>query len=577
MVGATWAIVTPPMRTPDEPQHLNSIMRLVVVDWFGEPDGENPHLTSPWPAPMTARMVDGSYQVAIESGLTTQGRLFTSGERTVLPHRDEEVAAGYQRFTSADIPQAPDRSVIDWRGPWIIQDWQGKNESYEGVDYDDRVWRPESIDQMTQHPPLYYATLAVVGKALNVSEWDWGSLLISFRLATVLLTLPLVPMVADTARMLVARATRRRTELEGERTGSTTAVMGSTIGPPERAGIVAGLMVFMIPQASHILSGLTNDALLVSLAAATIWGVTRVMTGHGTRWTPIWTGLWLGLALLTKGFALALVPIVVVGMLVRSRRAPWDQATSQNRLKALIGAIATATIVGGWWWARNLLIYGTVQPGGMPLQHNLWSGEPNPDVSYFLSMGIGDLTTSFWAKFGWLEISISQLAAYILSGFVVALIVVALVIYPQNWREHLTLLILPLGIIVIVFKGSWDTYMVGGYISGMQGRYFFSALAVILSLCALALVKLVRRSWITNAALIVAVLAQLAGLTYAWRGFWWQPSEGLDFAVGRWRALTEGSTFTMVACVFAGALAVAWAAIEILRFSRYDKRHPIVR
>gem|GEM_PF-5418655 len=268
---------------------------------------------------------------------------------------------------------------------------------------------------------------------------------------------------------------------------------------------------------------------------------------------------------------------MAAGTLVRSRRAPANQRTIRHRLTAFGFATLVATVVGGWWWVRNLLIYGTVQPGGMPLQQNLWIGDPNPDFSYFFSTGVGDLTTSFWAKFGWLEISISQWAAYVLSGVVFALIVIALALYPRNWREHLTLLILPLGIIVIVFKGSWDTYMVGGYISGMQGRYFFSALAVILSLCALALVKLVRRSWITNAALIIAVLAQLAGLTYAWRGFWWQPSEGLDFAVGRWRALTEGSTFTMVACVFAGALAVAWAAIEILRFSRYDKRHPIVR
>ena len=77
----------------------------------------------------------------------------------------------------------------------------------------------------------------------------------------------------------------------------------------------------------------------------------------------------LGFALLTKGTLLVLVPVVGVAVVVGARRAfawvpPLDWRPTLVRLFAVWGL---AFVIGGWWWAVNILRYGTVQPSGFQL------------------------------------------------------------------------------------------------------------------------------------------------------------------------------------------------------------------
>lgn len=58
----------------------------------------------------------------------------------------------------------------------------------------------EIVDQMTQHPPLFYELQAVAYRAVDASDWPWDRQLLLMRVVSALMTLPLVPSAVYVAR-----------------------------------------------------------------------------------------------------------------------------------------------------------------------------------------------------------------------------------------------------------------------------------------------------------------------------------------------------------------------------------------
>ncbi|CAN5332786.1 hypothetical protein BH20ACT5_BH20ACT5_17260 [soil metagenome] len=462
-----WSVLTPAYRAPDEPQHVSAVVGLV--------EGQG------WPRPGEAVMDQGvlASQTLIGYTVTADQRGFRGGGNT-LPG---------VRSGSADQP--PLYSV------------QEPTPAGERTPYDEL--RAAGLDaqlpnQMTQHPPGYYA---VVAAALSFAgDWRFDRQLALLRLLGVAMVMWLPLLAFLTTRML---------------TGSAT------------LGSAAAFVPLAIPQLAHIGASVNNDALVILLGGVLVTLLAWVLTGGRSLLLLGSIAVVLGLALLSKGSMLAAIPATAAAVVVglhRSRPAgpsrPWLWAGVKGVL-VLSGAFA----VGGWWWALNQLRYGTLQPnayGESPLRDEPLS------LLGFTAGFVERLSLSFWGNFGWLELPLDQAVTTVLS-VVVAPVALAAFADGRTRAPLLVLSVFPVVGVLALFASVYAVHQRNGQFPGMQGRYLFGALVIGTAAVAIGLGVLARRvgldqRWLVPLTAVVAVVVAGYGAVVAFSGFY------LDVGVG---------------------------------------------
>ena len=391
----------------------------------------------------------------------------------------------------------------------------------------------DAVNQMPQHPPLYYGLGAAVLTALPDD--------MPFDRTVAVLRLVDVALVA--AVPLLAWATARR------------------LGCPPAVALTAAVLVLAVPQFTHIGSVVNNDVLLVSLSAVLFLLAARVVTGDLSRRTAVLAGVVTGLALLTKVFAVVLVPWIVVAYLL----APGVRGRWRLVMARLGWVVGLATVIGGWWWVRNVVVHGTVQPG-LRLRAAA-EGGVDADVAFFLGGFFGRLLSSAWGDFGWLEVSIPPAAIAVATGALVAAVVAAFV---RGWgaagRARAALFLFPaVALVGVVASGAWNAYLKTGTPYASQGRYLFPGLVGLMVVAAVGLGHLAagRRRWLPLLAFAGAAAMQVTAVVTIAGRYWAGGS-----IVERGRALLAFSPWPpAVLLVLASVLVVVagWAAVELAR------------
>ncbi|WP_170176958.1 DUF2142 domain-containing protein [Myceligenerans xiligouense] len=516
--AACWAVLTPAFRAPDEVQHLNSALRLAHGGG--------------WPAPGEALVSPGVDAARDEAALDTD----VPGRYIDRTDKDQYV----------DVPPTPDgeRTVV---GPGNAL----ADDVAPGTDTS--TWDVEEIDQMTQHPPLYYAVAAGWLRLTGAADARWDHQLLALRLLDVLLFAP-VPLLAAGATRLV--------------TGSRT------------AALVAAAVPLFLPQLGHIMGSVTNDALVVLTGAGAAYLCARVVTGD-LRWsTAAILGGVVGLGLLTKVMAAFTVPVVVVAYLLvaaRARGAGEDRALGPRRL-ALVGlSLGVAFALGGWWWLRNLMEFGTVQPVGIPERF-----EPVADRGpwYFVSTTVGHLTWSFFGSFGLLDVRVPHVVYWTGAVVLAALCVVALARVPHR-RALAVLLLQPALLWGAVIANAWPRFAETGWVVAVQGRYMFGAIAALAvgvgsGIWVLATLRRHARArradaagaWIVPAVLAGGITVAAVGMEFAFRGFYRGPGEDLGTALARWSGWSPLGGAQLGGWFLVAVLVAAAAVVVGLRYAR---------
>ncbi|WP_424789345.1 DUF2142 domain-containing protein [Pseudactinotalea sp. Z1739] len=475
-VMSAWALVSHAYRTPDEPQHVNSVMRLAHGGG--------------WPPVGDARMSAGMSEAMDQAEYLAR-----------LPGSTRENwGSGYGWFV--DVTPTPDQNRI-------ILD-AGRALDVEGQ---------TRIDQMSQHPPLYYGLLAGGLTAIGMAEDRWDLQLLALRLMSILLTIPVVPLIAGSVRVV---------------TDSQHLALGSATVP------------LFVPQFGFISGSVTNDALMVLTGSIATYASLRVVGGDlRMRWTLL-AGVAVGAGLLTKAFMAFSVPMVLLAYLFsRAEGGQWLRRVGHASL-----AMAVAFAIGGWWWIRNYLLYGQFQPSGMNRQP-IEGGGQQP-IDWYFGRAWDMLTQSFWGRFGWLEVPLPGAFVVGATLLALALITVGLFNARRLWAEVLTIGSFAGGLIVAVAVRGLFNYQRLGQLVGLQGRYFFAAFVALTVLAALGVWGVLRRSersaaFLNPTLVVVGLLVSAYGLYVWFAASYVGPGESQIDAFTRWVQWSPGTTGQLAA------------------------------
>jgi len=181
---------------------------------------------------------------------------------------------------------------------------------------------------------------------------------------------------------------------------------------PARPALALGAAAIQafIPQFLFISSAVSNDSLLAFLAALTLLQLIRMIKEQikneqeGKRpsylsFAHLSLGFTLGLAALTKLSGLALLALsgLVLAWLAWRRRS-WRDLLAGG---LIVGGLAAA--VAGWWYARNLRLYGDLT--GLSAMFQVVGERDDFAASAgALWSELAGLRASFWGLFGWFSI-----------------------------------------------------------------------------------------------------------------------------------------------------------------------------
>ncbi|MBN1259691.1 MAG: glycosyltransferase family 39 protein, partial [Anaerolineae bacterium] len=260
-------------------------------------------------------------------------------------------------------------------------------------------------NQEVAQPPLYYAAAALLSTPFQDNDLDtlfWHNPNFGFQAPGTIpdnknmLIHPQTERWPGTGAALTVRATRLASLLFGLVTVTATwGLAYETFGKRSSAHLAASLVAFH-PQFAFICSVVNNDSAASALATAALWSAARIVRRGLTTRRALASGVLVGLAILTKTSALLLLPVIGVALLI----AGWRETPSIKRWTLAWMAYATVALaVGGWWYGRNLVLYG--DPLGLTSHLNTLWGRPQPISLAELLPEIPLLIRSFWGAYGW--------------------------------------------------------------------------------------------------------------------------------------------------------------------------------
>ncbi|MEP7292309.1 MAG: phospholipid carrier-dependent glycosyltransferase [Chloroflexota bacterium] len=271
-------------------------------------------------------------------------------------------------------------------------------------------------------------------------------------------------------------------------------------GDPHVA-LIAALLVISLPTFISISASINSDNLVTLLHAAGVYLCLKIWHCRWiSRWDIVLISLLLAAVALTKINGLSLFGIVYGWLLlgVFTRRLKWREVA------ALIGiSLVVSALLAGWWYVRNLQLYGDSLALDATLR--IWGRGGAPHVvSLFEAKGIWE---SFWFTLGYFNVRGPDWLYDLYLPTVTILAFLGAVV--TFWRERAQRLHL-LFLLSIVLLAVLSLLVATSRIDVSQGRILFPGMVAFAPLMAVGWTKLLGRKL---GGLIVAPLTVLALIT----------------------------------------------------------------
>ncbi len=167
-----------------------------------------------------------------------------------------------------------------------------------------------------------------------------------------------------------------------------------------RTADLAALLAACLPMHAFLHGALNNDVLAITLSTATLLALVRLLQRERVRTVDgLGLGALLGLGLLTKLTTLYLGGLAAVAFVVVWRR----QRDNRTLVRAALLAAGVTMLISGWWFLRNLQLYGD------PLALSVHDAAilvipPEYRLDYLLGSFLPQVFTSLLGRFGWFSL-----------------------------------------------------------------------------------------------------------------------------------------------------------------------------
>ncbi|MGQ9667734.1 MAG: ArnT family glycosyltransferase [Anaerolineae bacterium] len=262
-------------------------------------------------------------------------------------------------------------------------------------------------------------------------------------------------------------------------------------GEPAVVGLSTAIAAFL-PEYLFIGAVVTNDILIAVLGALVIYYACLLVVGEITLPRLLGLGVSLALALLTKYTALGLVPLVILALLIALWRALRRHAL-RHSLLVLGVPLLSVPAVAGWWYLRNLQLYGYLVSRDADVLTQFWQVVLGPESLPRVTLPQAASALwygfqTFWVSFGWGNVGLPA-QSYIPLAALVVMALISVLVYlvrrhtPNSLRAAVLLLgfgCVSLGILLFyreLFKGE----------PILRGRMMLPTLPAISALLALGL------------------------------------------------------------------------------------------
>ncbi len=220
---------------------------------------------------------------------------------------------------------------------------------------------PPAAGWSTGDPPLYFTISALLFRGLEA---------LGLR-DLVTIAIPLLSTVLGLVLVWLAVALVRRVDPEN----------------PRRAWLAGGLLLFL-PAHIHM-SVMVNEQMLAALLSSLAIFALALrsapagpppsdappadppQTNRAELQRAAATGTAAGLALLTQLSGAVAVASVALSYAIEGLRTAWRPAATRTAV-----ALLAAVLVGGWYFVRNQILYGYVQPFGLPAHETMFTMPP---------------------------------------------------------------------------------------------------------------------------------------------------------------------------------------------------------
>lgn len=212
-----------------------------------------------------------------------------------------------------------------------------------------RSWNlpPPDADWSTAHPPLFYYVNATICRLMEDSTKEFQVIVVRLLVSAAGLA------IAGLAFALIRR-----------------------VNPddPQRA-VLACVLVLFLPVHVYMSAMVTEEIVVAMLMSVVLFGAAihlseprdRIPWKHAT-----WMGIVGGLALLTK-LTGVLVLVAVAGAYSIDA---WRRSTLRQALGPVVWMLLIGGIVGGWFYAHNLIEYGYLYPHGLETHKIMFTMPP---------------------------------------------------------------------------------------------------------------------------------------------------------------------------------------------------------
>lgn len=255
------------------------------------------------------------------------------------------------------------------------------------------------------------------------------------------------------------------------------------------------------PLFLFITTSLSNDAPVVFFATVAVTLLFARYRYGQYRHFPLAMGAVLGLSALTKVSALVFVPIVGLSLWLIHRRL--DKAL----LKELLLVGVTALAIGGWWYARNALVYHDP----FTLRAHLSPATQARPLIDYLWQDLRDIERTFWANLARVFVSLTWLDNVALwwGRISVAIALLAAWQFRRFWLSRcvdvVLLLVWPVTFAILLL-GFWTRQA-----NWAWGRFLLPGLGPLMLLFLLGWYALLRR-WRKWGVLSVTGILMMTGL-----------------------------------------------------------------